>query len=128
MRILHLLVVVALVLAAAYVYRVKYESTAHVAQIAKMRAEVQRERDAVAALRAEWSKLDNPERIQALANRHLPLKPLELHQLDPLDRLPERPVQIVPPGTADPIGAIIETQIDSDLTTGSAGPQRPRPR
>lgn len=123
MRLLNLLVIVALVLAAAYVYRIKYASTAQVAEIAKMRAEVRRERDAIAALRAEWSKLDNPDRIQALANRHLKLKPLELHQLDPLERLPERPVQIVPPGTADPIGAIIETQIDSELTTGSAAPR-----
>ena len=46
---------------------------------------------AVAALRAEWSKLDNPARIQELAARHLALKPIEARQFDRLDRLPERP-------------------------------------
>ena len=39
-----------------------------------LRGELRRERDAIAALRAEWAKLDTPGRIQALADRHLALQ------------------------------------------------------
>ena len=83
--------------------------------------------DAIGALRAEWSELDTPLRIQALAQRHLPLKPIEISQYDKLDHLPPRPLDIVPPGTSDPIGAIIETQADAALLTGSVAPP-PDPR
>src|SRR5215213_670782 len=97
MRLLNLCVLVLLVLAAAYVYEVKFESTLRAERVAKMRADVRRERDAIAALRAEWAQLENPARIQALVRRHLPLGPVDTAQFDSLDRLPERPPQIVQP-------------------------------
>ena len=71
MRLLNLCVLVLLVLAAAYVYEIKFESTLRAERVAKMRGDVQRERDAIAALRAEWTTLENPARIQGLARRHL---------------------------------------------------------
>ena len=126
LRLLHLIMVAALVLAAADVYRIKFDSTRQAEHLAQLRGEVRRERDAIGALRAEWSELDAPKRIQALARRHLPLKPIEINQYDTLDHLPERPLDIVPPGTADPIGAIIETQSDAALLTGTV-PSRLKP-
>jgi len=126
LRLLHLIMVAALVLAAADVYRIKFDSTRQAEHLAKLRGEIRRERDAIGALRAEWSELDAPKRIQALAQRHLPLKPIEINQYDRLDHLPERPFDIVPPGTADPIGAIIETQSDAALLTGTVPPRPPR--
>ena len=88
-------------------------------RVARLRAELRREQDRIAELRAEWSRLDRPDRLQELAQRHLPMKPLEIRQYDTLDKLPERPVELVPPGTADPIGAVIETLVDPDMLTGS---------
>ena len=118
-RFLHVVVLAALVLAAADVYKIKYESTLQAEKVAKLRADVRREQDAIASLRAEWSKLDRPDRLQELARRHLTLKPVDARQFDTLDRLPERPVELVPPGTADPIGAVIETFADIEALTGS---------
>ena len=118
-RLLHVVVLVALVLAAADVYKIKYESTLQAEKVSKLRADVRREQDAIANLRAEWSKLDRPDRLQELARRHLTLKPVDARQFDTLDRLPERPVELVPPGTADPIGAVIETFADIEALTGS---------
>ena len=119
LRLLHIVVLAALVLAAADVYKIKYESTLQAERVTKLRGEVRREQDTIASLRAEWSRLDRPDRIQDLAQRHLTLKPLDVRQYDTLDRLPERPVELVPPGTADPIGAIIETLADPEALTGS---------
>ena len=118
-RFLHVVVLAALVLAAADVYKIKYESTLQAEKVSKLRADVRREQDAIASLRAEWSKLDRPDRLQELARRHLTLKPVDARQFDTLDRLPERPVELVPPGTADPIGAVIETFADIEALTGS---------
>ena len=118
-RLLHIVVLAALVLAAADVYKIKYESTLQAEKVSKLRADVRREQDAIANLRAEWSKLDRPDRIQELARRHLTLKSVEARQFDTLDRLPERPVELVPPGTADPIGALVEIFADTEALTGS---------
>jgi cell division protein FtsL len=107
MRILHLFVIVALVVAAAYVYDIKFEATMQTERLAKLRGEIKRERDAIAALRAEWAKLASPGRIEDIATRHLPsLKPLDQFQIDTLANLPERP-KPPQPEPADPIAALI---------------------
>ncbi len=90
MRLLHLIVVASLVAAAIHVYKIKFESTLQAERVAKLGAEIRRERDRITALRAEWAQLDNPARIQALAQRHLGLKPIDPTQIEPLDHLPER--------------------------------------
>ena len=63
LRVLNSLVIAALVLAAAYVYKIKFESTLQAERASKLRAEIRRERDAIATLRAEWGELDSPNRI-----------------------------------------------------------------
>ena len=124
MRLLNIMVIASLVLAAAYVYEIKFEATVQAERVAKLRNEIRRERDAVAALRAEWAKLDNPARIQGLAKRHLPLRSLDATQVDNFDRLPGRPPQIAPPEPADPIGAMLD--FSEDLSTGSIAPMERR--
>jgi len=126
MRILHLLVIGALVFAAAYVYRIKMESTARVERVLKLRAEIREQRDAIAVLRSEWAKLDAPLRLQGLADRHLPLKPINANQYDQLKNLPERPPALVQPGEHDPIGAMINA-IDAVAQAPDATGSVPQP-
>jgi len=121
-RLLNICVIAALFVAAAYVYKIKYESTQRAEQVAKLRAEIRREHDAIAALRAEWSRLDSPARIQELAKRHLALRPIEQRQFDRLDQLPERPSDLVPPGVSDPIGFLIALPELGDTPTASITP------
>jgi hypothetical protein len=83
-RIVHFLVIGMLIFAAAYVYRIKMESTSRVERVLRLNAEIREQRDAIAALRAEWAKLDAPLRLQGLAERHLGLKPLNATQYDQL--------------------------------------------
>jgi len=118
-RLVNLIVVAALVLAAAWVYEIKYAATRQTERVAKLRVEIRHERDAIAALKAEWAQLDNPDRIQALARRHLTLRQVEATQFDSLDGLPDKIMPIVPPGTPDPIGVLIESTADSEVMTGS---------
>ena len=121
LRILNLIVIGALILAAAYVYRIKFDSTVQAERLAKIRGEVRRARDKIAELRAEWTQLDNPARIEELAKRYLPLKSIAATQFDSLDKLPERPPQFFKLDSPDPIGAAIE-KLEGPDTTGSIGP------
>jgi cell division protein FtsL len=116
MRFLNLCVLVLLVLAAAYVYEIKFESTLRAERVAKMRGDVQRERDAIGALRAEWATLENPARIQGLARRHLHLRPAEATQYDALDKLPEKPQQVIQPPPIDVIAQKIDSTELNPLT------------
>jgi hypothetical protein len=118
MRILHFLVIGVLVFAAAYVYRIKMESTDRTERALRLHAEIREQRDAIAQLRSEWAKLDAPLRLQGLAERHLPLKPVTATQYDTLKNLPERPPNYKKSGEFDPIGAMIETT-DTNAVTGS---------
>jgi cell division protein FtsL len=118
MRLLHLIVVAALVSAAVYVYKIKFDSTLQAERIAKLTTDLRRMHDANASLRAEWSQLDNPSRIQGLAERHLKLQPVDAAQFDALDHLPERAAEAPAPEAPDPIGAIIDMQAP-DYPTGS---------
>ena len=120
-RLLNICVIAALVLAAAHVYKIKFESTRQAERVAKLRIEIRREHDAIAMLRAEWSKLDTPVRIQQLAKRHLSLQPVDGRQFDRLDRLPERPPDLVPPDSADPIGVLLEKPDFAEIPTASIG-------
>ena len=119
MRILNLCIVVLLVLAASYVYEIKFESTLRAERVAKMRGDVRRERDAIAALRAEWSTLDNPARIQGLTRRHLRLRPADATQFDTLQHLPERPPVIVQPQAADSMAKLMDENPELNPITGS---------
>lgn len=120
MRLLNILVIAALILAASYVYKIKFDSTLQAERLAKVRNEIRKEHDAIARLRAEWAKLETPSRIQTLAERHLTLKPIQPTQFDTLDRLPEKPPQIVSPQSSDPIGAMLA----APDTTGSVPARR----
>ncbi|WP_027522352.1 hypothetical protein [Bradyrhizobium sp. Ec3.3] len=122
MRLIHLFVIGALIFAAAYVYRIKMESTARTERVLRLHADIREQRDAIAVLRSEWAKLDAPLRLQGLAERHLQLKPVNGTQYDSLKNLPDRPPRLVKPGEPDPIGAMINTieaATDADTVTGS---------
>lgn len=119
MRLLNIMVIGALILAASFVYKIKFVSTLQAEHVTKLRNEIRRESNAIAALRAEWARLDTPGRIQGLSDRHLPLRPIEPTQFDSLDRLPDRPPALPRAPGDDPIGAMIA---DPDLTGSLPAP------
>jgi hypothetical protein len=130
LRILNFVVIGALVLAAAYVYRIKYEATVQAEHLAKLRDQVRQERDKIAALRARWGELDDPARIQDLAKRFLKLQPVAPTQFETLDHLPDQPPEYMRPGSKDPIGGMIEhlevpVEVTGSVPQGAAQPRTP---
>ena len=89
-KLLHVIAIGALVSSAFYAYGIKYETTLEAEQLQKIRMKAQRERDAIAVLKAEWQFLNRPDRLQALAERHLDLQPFAVSQVVRLSDIPNR--------------------------------------
>lgn len=126
MRIIHLFVICALVFAAAYVYRIKMDSTTRTERVLRLRADIREERNHIAVLRAEWATLSSPRRLQGLAERHLDLRPIEASQFDALKNLPPRPPSYIKSNEPDPIGAMIDTVAQDESTGSIASPEGAR--
>jgi len=124
MRLLNILVIAALILAASVVYKIKFDSTLQAEKVDELRGELRHERNAIAALRAEWATLDTPSRIQALAERFLPnLQPAKATQFGNFDDLPPRPPALPPPANGTAGAMIAPTNPD---VTGSLPAPAPR--
>jgi cell division protein FtsL len=89
-KFLHVVAIGALVASAGYAYSVKYETTLNAEQLKKLEANAARQRDAIAVLKAEWQHLTRPERVQALADRHLDLQPAAVSQVVRVSDIPMR--------------------------------------
>ncbi len=88
-RFMHAAAIAALIGSAAYVYGVKYRTIYASEQLVKTRHLIDKEKDAINLLRAEYAHLARPDRVQALANSQLGLQPLALSQIATVDELPE---------------------------------------
>jgi cell division protein FtsL len=75
---------------ACVIYQVKYQAKGLDAEIRTLNGQIDEERDAIAVLRAEWSLLNRPERIQRLAQKHLKLAPAKPVQIITLDKVTDR--------------------------------------
>lgn len=80
MRVINCLLVGCVVSFAYVIYELKHETRALDERAAELRQSIRSEREAVAVLRAEWSHLNRPERIEKLARKHLGLEPLKARQ------------------------------------------------
>ena len=62
-------------------YELKYETRVLEKEASRIQREIERERQSIAVLRAEWSYLTRPERIETLADQLLHLRPAAVHQI-----------------------------------------------
>jgi cell division protein FtsL len=90
LRFVNICLVLGLVALAYVIYQVKYESRGLDAEIASLGKRIDEERDALAVLRAEWSLLNRPERIERLAQKYLKLAPAKPSQLLTVNTVSDR--------------------------------------
>ena len=90
LRFVNICLVLGLVALAYVIYQVKYDARALDEEIASLGKEIDIERDSLAVLRAEWSLLNRPERIERLAEKYLKLAPVQPRQLVTLDSVTDR--------------------------------------
>jgi cell division protein FtsL len=82
--------VVATLLTGSTLYSLEHVTRGHERSIAKAKAEMEDTAEAIKLLKAEWSSLTRPERVQALAAQHLGLKKIEPDQYVTQEELPAR--------------------------------------
>ena len=73
-------------------YTMKHEVQRLESKLQSLHRQLASEREAVRILRAEWSFLNNPERIEKLTARHLDLTPVSVHRISAMARLPFKEV------------------------------------
>ncbi len=89
-RILNVLAVAALIGSAGYAYQIKYETAYYAEKLAKMRHLMDKEKDNIGVLRAEWAHLTRPDRLQVLSDKFLDLQAPALVQMVRASDLPAR--------------------------------------
>ena len=90
LRFINICLVLGLVALACVIYHVKYQARGLDVDIKALNGQIDEERDAIAVLRAEWSLLNRPERIERLAQKHLKLAPAKPVQIVTLDKVTDR--------------------------------------
>lgn len=93
-RWLQVVSVIAAAGAAIFVFQIKYRAEAVADEAAKLQRELDAETETLSLLKAEWSLLIQPARVQEVVERHadrLKLQPLDPAQIAKLEQLPMRP-------------------------------------
>ena len=80
-----------LAVAGGTVMRVSYQVRHVQEHLSQIGRDIHREQDALRILTAEWNTLNDPQRIDALAKRYLPLKPTPIQRVVALDDIPLKP-------------------------------------
>lgn len=123
-KLLHVVAIGALISSATYAYSIKYDTLLHGEQLAKLKQQSLKEREAIAVLKAEWQHLNRPDRLQVLSERHLNLQPLAATQLVRFSDIPNRGPKV------DDIGKKLEAlglSRDDAPTASIARPLTQRP-
>ncbi|HXT08075.1 MAG TPA: hypothetical protein VN715_14190 [Roseiarcus sp.] len=115
-RLLHLIAIAALIGSAVYVYNIKYETILESEQIVKLSHQINKTKDAINVLRAEYAHLARPDRIQALAEKLLQMQPLALNQIVRPQDIPLKSAE------ADSIGRELQSLgLNASPANGAAG-------
>jgi hypothetical protein len=115
-----IVLIAVMVSAAAFTYKTKHEAENQLATVRKIEAQIRFEEDSIDLLKADWSLLTQPSRLQKLAETYaaeLELQPVEAHQIIGLDELPSRPLEIQDFSTQR-LGGMAEGETDR-TTTGA---------
>lgn len=127
-KLLHVIAIGALVSSAVYAYSIKYETTLEAEALQKVKAKAQRERDAIAVLKAEYQYLNRPDRVQFLTDRHLDLQPFSVTQVVRVSDIPKRGPKVDAIGRKlEDLGLGLPTETPTDRKASGATTPGGRP-
>ena len=106
-----IVLIAAMVAAAAFTYKTKHEAEDRQATLRKIEQQIRFEEDTIDLLKADWSLLTQPARLQKLARTYeaeLGLQPLEAKQIVGLEEVPAKPLTIEDL-SSQPLGGMAES-------------------
>jgi cell division protein FtsL len=90
--------------AGAVLFQTSYEVQELEEQLAAVNRKIVAEQEAIQVLKAEWSYLNDPTRLETLARTHLALRPTDARQfIASLDVIPMRPAPAAPDAGPAPL-------------------------
>ncbi len=112
-------------------FHLKHQVHALDEDLLRLNRQIAAEHQTIHVLKAEWSYVNQPQRLEALAHRHLDLTPMKPRQLMRIAELPSRPAEDVAiaspptPPTALPVGAATSSAPRSTANAPVPMPSRP---
>ena len=112
LKVFNAMLVVGLVISAFVLYSLEHSLRKQERHIASLKREIRTEKENIKLLRAEWSFLIQPVRLERLAEEHLNLRQVRPYQLvrreELLGLMPMRPVVEPSTNSVDPIGNMLK--------------------
>jgi hypothetical protein len=102
LKTIDIVLIAIMVSAAAWTFKIKHEAELIEDQVQVVERKAALERETISLLEADWSLLNQPDRLQHLAEAFkadLALEPLRPEQIVEPDELPAEPINLVPNGT-----------------------------
>lgn len=106
MRFLNLILIMGVIGLSVVLYDIKYRAELADKHAEKLEQKISEEQEGIRVLRAEWSYLNQPERLQELATRYTNLKTLTPVQIGSFDvvPMPHRNDDFYAPSAREPLG------------------------
>lgn len=114
-----------MIAAAIWTFQIKHEAEISSDKVANLLRQIDREKDKIDLLQADWAVLTQPKHLQSVAGKfagELRLQQLEVDQIITLENLPPLRQQDDP--AFDPIGALARGAASDDVITGSIGERK----
>ena len=92
-----IVLIAVMVSAAAFTYNTKRKVEDQLAEVHRIEAQIKFEQESIDLLKADWSLLTQPSRLQKLSDMYqaeLKLQPVDASQIGSLEDLPAKPVDI----------------------------------
>ncbi len=115
-----IVLIAVMVSAAAFTYKIKQDAEDRLSTVHKIEQQIRYEEDTIDLLKADWSLLTQPSRLQRLSEIYraeLALTPVEAHQIVGLDELPSKPVEIED-FSSERLGGMAESGTDQTVIGG----------
>ena len=104
------------------VYHLKYEVARKERVLTQLNRQILADQEAIQVLKAEWSFLNQPQRIEEVARTHLGLEPLTVKQITRVASLPMKSQPLpAPNGPRRPASDAPQTEPDPLFEEGASG-------
>ncbi len=99
LKTLDIILIAVMISGAAWTYKIKHEAQLIDTELAKVEKKISLEKETISLLQADWSLLDQPDRLQTLVDAfqdQLKLQPMSPEQIVTADELPRRSIDVLP--------------------------------
>ena len=113
-----IVLIAVMVSAAAFTYKTKHDAENQLEALRKVEAAIRFEEDTIDVLKADWSLLTQPARLQRLAETYqdqLKLAPVEARQIVGIEELPMKQV-VIPDLSSERLGGMADSGTDKTVT------------